>query len=71
MMTASSPTKSNTNEFDDLLGVPFNLVHDGVDLSKHCSSVLSQSFEEIFAAKELLPIISELNDNALAQGKAI
>jgi hypothetical protein len=74
VIVASSPAKSDANEFDDWLGVPLNLVHDGVDLSKHRSDILSQSFEEIFAAEELLPIIYELDENTSAllnQGAAM
>jgi hypothetical protein len=72
--TASSPAESDTNEFDNWFGVPPNLVCDGADLSKCRSDVLSQSFEEIFAAEELLPIVSEPDENTLAllnQGAAM
>ena len=71
---ASSPTKSDANEFDDQLGVPLDLVRDGADLSKHRSDISSQSFEEIFAAEELLPIVYELDENTSAllnQGAAM
>ena len=61
--TASSPAESDVNECDDWLGVPSDLVCDGADLSKHRSDVSSQSFEEIFAAEELLPLVSELEEN--------
>ena len=63
---ASSPAESDANEFDDWLGVPLDLVCDGADLSKHRSDVSSQSFEEIFSAEELLPIVSELDENTSA-----
>jgi hypothetical protein len=71
---ASSPTESDANEFDDWLGVPLDLIRDGADLSKHRSDISSQSFEEIFAAEELLPIVSELDENTSAllnQGAAM
>jgi hypothetical protein len=71
---ASSPAESDANEFDDWLGVPHDLARDGAELSKHRSDVLSQSFEEIFAAEELLPMISELDKNTsglLNQGAAM
>ena len=71
---ASSPTKSDANELDDWLGVPFDLVSDGADLSKHHNEYSSQSFAEILAAEELLPLVSELDENALAlcnQGAAV
>jgi hypothetical protein len=73
-MTASSPAESDANEFDDWLGVPLDLVRDAADLSKHRSDISSQSFEEIFAAEELLPIVSELDENTSAllnQGAAM
>ncbi len=46
--------------------MPSNLVRDSIDLSKHHSNVLSQSFEEIFTTEELLPIVSELEENTSA-----
>jgi hypothetical protein len=54
--------------------VPFDLVSDGADLSKHHNEYSSQSFAEILAAEELLPLVSELDENALAlcnQGTAM
>jgi hypothetical protein len=72
--TASSPAESDANELDDWLGVPFDLVSDGADLSKHHIDYSSQSFEEILAAEELLPLVSELDENAMAlwnQGAAM
>jgi hypothetical protein len=63
---ASSPAESDANEFDDWFGVPLDLVCDGADLSKHRSDISSQSFDEIFAAEELLPIVSELDKNTSA-----
>ncbi len=41
---ASSPAKSDANEFEDRLGVLLDLVRNGADLSKHRSDVLSQTF---------------------------
>jgi hypothetical protein len=46
--------------------VPFDLISDGADLSKHHNEYSSQSFAEILAAEELLSFISELDENALA-----
>jgi hypothetical protein len=72
--TASSPAESDANEFDNWLRVPSNLVHGGADLSKYRSDVSSQSFEEIFAAEELLLIVSDLDENTLPllnQGAAV
>jgi hypothetical protein len=46
--------------------VPFDLVSNGADLSKHYVDYSSQSFEEILAAEELLPLVSELDENAMA-----
>ena len=66
MTAASSPTESGANELDDWLGVPFDLVSDSADLSKHHINSSSQSFKEILAAKELLPLVSKLDKNALA-----
>jgi hypothetical protein len=54
--------------------VLFDLVSDSADLLKHYINYSSQSFKEILAAKELLPLVSELDKNAMAlwnQGAAM
>jgi hypothetical protein len=54
--------------------VLFDLVSDSTDLSKHHINYSLQSFKEILAAKELLPLVSELDKNAMAlwnQGAAM
>jgi hypothetical protein len=53
--------------------VLFDLVSDSVDLSKHHINYFSQSFKEILVAKELLPFVSKLDENAMAlnQGTAM
>jgi hypothetical protein len=51
-----------------------NLVCNSADLSKHYSNVSLQSFKKIFATKELLLIVSKLEENTSAllnQGEAV
>jgi hypothetical protein len=54
--------------------VLFDLVSNSTDLLKHYNKYSLQSFAEILAPEELLPLVSELDENALAlcnQGAAM